>query len=700
MKKNEGKVKMKKPTLTECRFSDSGRGFGFARLPDDAGEWFIPPGRMQSAMHGDTVLVRRLRRGEDGWRRGEEAAVVSVAVRAHAEVIGTVRAEGAGLVLIPQERRLFCEVALTDGGGARPGELAAARITDYGVRRADGILAVSGEVTAVFGAHKTPAANYAAILHRFGVPTQFSEEALAEAETAAARPLSLLGRRDLRALPTLTIDGAGAKDLDDAISLEKRPDGWRLWVHIADVSEYVRQDGALEREAFARGTSVYFVDKVVPMLPPALSNGSCSLNGGEERAALSAILTLDAAGTLVAWDFCKSVIRSDVRGVYEEVNDLFARGAASPFYEKYAAVAPMLADMHALYEVLRGAAAARGQLELESTEAEILLDADGAPADVLPRLRGDAERMIEQFMLTANVAAARFLHERGLPCLYRIHDEPSPEKIRALALFAHNLGLPSARIAPGLPPSRLGQLLEAADERALGEIVSGVVLRSLAKARYSDKASPHYGLAAPLYCHFTSPIRRYPDLFVHRAISHVLTGSRLPTLPAQRAAAATETEIRAVGAERAIEGLYLARYAAAHLGEEYEATVTGVHLYGVFCRTEKLFEGLIPSEALFGEGARPEYLEERQTLRWGSRAVRLGDRLRVRVSAADVTTGNIDLLPAGDAPARVRPAAAAKSAKTERKAKPSRSGRKSRAPSPKPPRESRKPRVRRRPRRR
>ncbi len=648
---------MSKETLLTCRFSDSGRGFGFATVieGDAVGceDIYIAPEDTRGAMTGDTVLVHKFHRGESGYTRGNEGEITKIVERGNTEIIGTFTLSGAVGTVRPDNAKLHAlvHVAGADVGAAKTGDKVAVKIDKFPTRRrSDDIYVLSGYVTAVFGKAETREANYAAILHRGGIPTEFSDEVVWEAEDSAARRIEIADRTDLRDLPTLTIDGADAKDLDDAISLTRLADGWQLYVHIADVSHYVPEGGAVDREAYRRGTSVYFVDKVVPMLPVALSNGACSLNGGEDRCAVTAIITLDGAGKPTAYDFEKSVIRSDVRGVYDEVNDIFENGASSAFAEKYAAVLPMLTDMRELYGILRAAADARGQLSLESTEAKFVLDEKGIPTDILPRTRGEAEMMIEQFMLAANVAAATFLTERGVPCLYRIHPDPMPEKMRSFATFAHNMGLNASGLGEGVTPRRLSEVLAEAQEKGIAEAVSGVMLRSLSKAKYSEQASAHYGLALRLYAHFTSPIRRYPDLFVHRAITSVLSGSRRPAHPAESARVCSEAELRAVAAERAIEDLYMAQYASFHIGEEYEAVVSSVCSFGVFARTDKLFEGLIPVEALFGR-APVTFDEDAHTLRarvgGGTRTYRLGDTLTVRVESADVASGQIDLAPVG-----------------------------------------------------
>lgn len=651
---------MSKEKLYTCRFSDSGRGFGFAVIPEEErGETediYISSEETMGAMTGDTVLVRRFRRGEAGYSRGNEGEIVEIVAHANTEIIGIFYADAgvpSGGTVRPDNEKIHAIVRVGDAGGARTGDKVAVHVEHFpAVRRAGDVHVLAGVVTAVFGRADTREANYAAILHRHGIRAQFPEAVLAEAAESAARAVEIGDRCDLREMPTLTIDGADAKDLDDAISLTREGDGWRLGVHIADVSHYVPAGGEVDREAYRRGTSVYFVDKVVPMLPETLSNGACSLGGGLVRYALSAFIKIDRAGNPCGYEFKKTVIRSDVRGVYDEVNDLLAHGRDSAFLQKYEAVYDMLLEMRALYTALADAAARRGQLALESAEVKFTLDPSGIPTDIYPKMRGTAEKMIEQFMLAANVAAAAFLTERGAPCLYRVHPDPMPEKLRAFGTFVHNMNLSAFRFGEGTTTKELSRILAAAEERGIAEVVSGVMLRSLSKARYSEIPSPHYGLALKRYAHFTSPIRRYPDLFVHRAITAVLTGARMPARAAETAYAASEAELRAVAAERQIEDLYMAQYASFRVGEEYGAVISSVCSFGVFARTDKYFEGLIPLSELFSPGVHADFDESSLTLRGRCgkerRTYRLGDRLTVTVARADVTAGQIDLALAGD----------------------------------------------------
>ena len=638
----------------ECRFSDKG-GFGFADAADGSGSYFIAPDDTKDAMTGDTVLVHPFMEGEAGYTKGSEGMILRILRHANEEITGHVAYWEGRLAVLPENVRLHA-VITTDAREIAKlpvGTLVSVRILTYGARQesrvSGAVHLLSGDITEVFGERNSIEANYAAVLHEYRIPTAFPEAVLDESLAVSKETIKVGKRLDLRDTPILTIDNETAKDLDDAVSLQKTETGYTLGVHIADVSHYVTENSETDYEAYDRGTSVYFVDQVVPMLPPILSNGVCSLNAGEDRYTVSALISLSEAGEILSYEFRKAVIRSRVRGVYSEVNDIFENGNASVHAKKYAEVLPMLGEMKTLYEVLKRAADARGQFNLTSSEAVILLDADGKPEDIVPATHGTAEDMIEQFMLTANTAAARFLTERGLPCLYRVHENPPADKIQSFAALASNLGLDTAGIVAGVSPARLGELLAQAKEKGVDMSVSNVLLRSLAKAKYSEKHAGHYGLALETYCHFTSPIRRYPDLFVHRAISHAIAGTKLPIHPSETARLTTEAEIRATGAERKIESMFMAQYAAAHAGDEFDGTIVSVTNYGVYVRTEKCFEGFVPVEVLFPKWVRYDFREETQTLSGGLNYMyRIGMPLHVRIDRADPITGEITLAPCGE----------------------------------------------------
>lgn len=649
-------------------FHGTSRAFGFI-TPDPAGDnmpaedLFVPAQATAHAIDGDRVsfvLRDRVRpaRGSDHDNSHPdsrlEASVCAVLSHSVTNLIAEFCAEAhirgrrtvRRLYALPENKKLpfEIEIAPADSLGAHHGDKIEICITAY---PAEGQPA-RGCVLQIFGSKETRQANYAAILYENGIPAVFPEDVLAEADDISSRRITSRGRLDLRNEVIFTIDGAGAKDLDDAVSLTRTPDGWRLGVHIADVSYYVRPGSKLDAEAMARGTSVYFTDKVVPMLPPALSNGCCSLNGGANRYAMSAILDLSPDGSLRGCEVAESIIRSRVRGVYSEVNDIFARGLASPFAQKYHDVLPTLTLMHELYGILDARSAARGALSLETAEAEILLDEQGDPIEICRRERGDAEKMIEQFMLAANEGVATWLNARGLPCVYRVHEEPLPDKIRDFAEFASNLSLPVGRLGTGnASPADLAAVTAAAAERGMGEIVSMVLLRSLQKARYATEPLGHFGLGIKLYAHFTSPIRRYPDLSVHRILRAALAaqtggraGERLRSFAERSAKESSENELRALSAEREIEALYKTIFMAGHLGETFDARISSVTSFGLFAELENTCEGLIPISSLDGFFI---YDEKNYRLSCGRRSYRLGQSIRVRIESADVSTHKVEM---------------------------------------------------------
>lgn len=675
----------------EGTFQYGGRGFGFCvpdagrgpdvnRGPDGGGEdVFIPPRKTAGAMTGDRVRVSV---GLSPAGKRPEGEVVSVEPACRS-VIGVLHVSAGGAYVTPDAKRFAMNFSVPSDErglcGARDGYKVEIMPEDGEFfRRAAPFYAGDAECEArakirtVFGDGISKDANYAAVLFSHGIRTTFPEDALACADREAAQPVVISGSRvDLRYRLLLTIDGAGAKDLDDAISLERTSEGhWLLGVHIADVSHYVRPDSPTEQEARLRGTSVYFTDKVVPMLPESLSNGACSLNAGTDKYALTAEITLDAEGKRIGTRIYKSLVRSRVRGVYTEVNDLFENGEASPFAGRYRDVLPMLSEMKALYLILKKRSEDRGMLALEDAEPVILLDDGGNPVEIVRAERGDAEKLIEQFMLEANMAVAEVLSSLSLPCLYRVHEKPDKDKLAAFAHFVNSFGLKAYGLGSGeggekkdLTPrvilEKLGMILDDAEERGLAAPVSHAMLRSMMKAKYQSAAAPHFGLGTDLTCHFTSPIRRYPDLFVHSVITAVLERENLPCLTAEtvlplpdgkkgpaadfaaaaydRGVQASDCEVRALEAERDIEDLYMTLYMASHIGESFSALVSSVVKSGLFVECENLVEGFVPASAF--PGCRID--EESMTLAVGKAVYRPGTPIEVRLVEADVGTRRI-----------------------------------------------------------
>jgi len=661
-------------------FSYSGKGFGFCVVDEEYGmeDIFISPRKTMGAMTGDRVRVK-VYENFDGTK-STEGEVVFAEYSSDA-IIGTLYVKRGYAYVIPDRGRygvvIYVPEKDVDVSGAADGykvevcpsgEPYFTRTRSITVRgpRNMPYFDTMGRITRVFGSALSKDANYAAILHSAGIRTTFPESTLAHADAVSKEPIVHGDRVDLRDKLIFTIDGAGAKDLDDAISLELR-DGKRiLGVHIADVSHYVRQNTPTEEEARLRGTSVYFTDKVVPMLPEALSNDACSLNAGTDKYALSAEITLDEDGNRLGTRIFKSIIRSSVRGVYHEVNDLFENGEKSEFYEKYEAAYPTLTEMHRLYLQLKEKSAIRGVLELEDSEAVILLNEAGQPVDIVRRERGDGEKLIEQFMLQANMGVAEVLKSLGLPCLYRTHEEPSEEKISAFAKFAHNVGLDTREITKAWGDtgkeraealmSGLGNILKEADGRGIAGIISEMMLRAMMKAKYQSVCAPHFGLGVDTYCHFTSPIRRYPDLFVHTVITTVLEKTGAGVLSAEsdkeaakravtilekvaddRGISSSDCEVRAQNAEREIVDMYMTLYMSEKVGETFSGAVSGVIRSGIFVRLDNLVEGFVPVASFPGAKINDELM----TMHHDGKTYTLGTRIDVVLVDADVSTGKI-----------------------------------------------------------
>ncbi len=630
-------------------YSASSRGnFGF--VVTDKGDFFIPPKFTQGALNGDTVAIKRFEKASKFYGKGNEAEVIKIIKRSLDSFIGTFKillhngSRSLGTVIPDNERiRLSVTVSAKHFNGASDGDKVVCRIISF---PANEFATCRGEIAEVLGTSDSREANYKAVLREHGIVTEFDEAVLDEAQSVSW-DISTLGRADFRGETIFTIDGADAKDLDDAISIKKTDDGYVLGVHIADVSHYVRAGSRIDEEAFNRGTSVYFTDKVVPMLPRELSNGICSLNGGQDRYALSCLVTVNRLGEIMYTELKKSVINSKVRGVYSELNDIIENGEQSEHYSKYEHVLPDFKVMLELYEILKEKSARKGAMELESDESKIVLDKSGHPVDIVKVERGTSERLIEQFMLLANEAVATFLFNAGMPCVYRVHDEPDPEKIRAFALFAKNLGIDVSPLNAKnkITPMQLSMVLENARDTKYFPIVSGVLLRSLMKARYSSLQKAHFGLATELYCHFTSPIRRYPDLTVHRIISAMLDGKidenqiqGFERFAQASALASSDNELRATYAEREIDDLYKCIYMADRIGQELDCVICSVTNFGFFARTENLCEGLVPIEAL-GNGF--FYDKDNYVLARGKTAFRLGQAVRVKVINADIRSKRV-----------------------------------------------------------
>lgn len=613
--------------------------------PDDL---FIPPGASGGAWHGDRVLVKMSERKNGRGRR--EGEVIRILQRADRELTGALVQRGNAYFVQPTSKK-YPEIAIDRHhlGDAQPGDRVAVSISHYG----DEKFLPQGVVEADLGEDGTMEAAIAGILHENGVYDVFPDDVLAAADAMPQEvdPSALDGRLDLRDKLIFTIDGDDAKDFDDAVSLEVLDNGHLLLgVHIADVSHYVTPGAPLDLEAFRRGTSVYYPGHVVPMLPFALSHGICSLNPHVDRLTFSALMEVDKDGRRYKARFAKSVIRSGARMTYNKVNKILAGDKA--LREEYAFLVETAERMNDLAHAMYKRRIERGALELDIPEAEIIVDADGRPTDIGWRARGESEHLIEEFMLAANEAVAEYMCKRQLPTVYRVHENPDPDKLRVFAAFARPFGY---RIDPSKPEDtfQFQTVLRGAKNDPKQRILPTLLLRSLARARYADECIGHYGLKAKFYLHFTSPIRRYPDLVAHRMLQKALTGEEFTAgdenTCEEAASQSTTREQAADECERGIDKLYIAAYMKRFVGEEFDAEVSGVQSFGVFVALENGCEGLIRVELLAGD--RYEYDEQRMTMvgrRTGKRFT-IGTPIRVKLLAASEVTGQIDFAPADGA---------------------------------------------------
>lgn len=621
------------------------KNFGFAR-PDSGGDdIFIHGSALQGALVGDRIIVGDIRKDD----RGPSGRVRRIVEHKPAQTTGTVSITDEGIEFIPDNAiRYNLRMRERDLNGAKNGDKVMASLEqDY---RGDWAYA---SVKKVFGSGRTARVCADAIVEQYGIPHVFPQEVLDEAERVGNEPVSdeeYAKRLDLRGEPIFTIDSKDAKDLDDAISVKRTDFGYTLGVHIADVSHYVKEGSAIDEEAINRGTSVYFADRVIPMLPEVLSNGACSLNAGTDKLAFSALIELDKEGHITKYDFKKTIINSKVRGVYSEVNEILDGTASEEILNKYAPVMESLMSAKELADILKANSAARGTMELDSGESKFILDENGICIDIMPRVSGEAEQLIEQMMVTANIAAAKFSLDHKLPFLYRVHGTPDPKRVEELVTLLQLVGVPCKEIVKPNPETQdFAAILDRVRGLPCETLVSQRLLRTMEKARYSTEETGHFGLALSDYSHYTSPIRRYPDTSIHRVLSAFVEG--MPAEEVRRryaqfcetsAAESSRNEIRALIAERDAEDCYMAEYMSQHIGEHFEGTVSGVTMRGVFVRLENSVEGFVSLDAFEGEDFVYDGLI---TQRSPKRELTIGTPLPIIVASAYVATGKVDFVP-------------------------------------------------------
>ena len=629
-----------------CKVVKLGKNFAFVMLEDGTSDIFIPGRFTKGAMPGDDVLVEKFEHPR--VEGSDEGAILAILTEKN-DLVGTVRRVEGRLRFVPDDcPAITMPLARDCEGGAKDGDKVAVEILNRGSRQEDHRVGVAMR----FGSSDEAKRCAKALLYAKDIRTRFPDKVRDEAkkfEGAEVSEKDCEGRMDLRALPIFTIDSAETKDIDDAISLTRTSDGgFELGVHIADVSNYVKPGTELDNEAFSRATSVYYADQVVPMLPKALSNGICSLNENELRLAFSCLMRLDKEGNLTDYRFVKSIIRSRVKGVYSEINALLAGTADAEIKAKYADVIDQLPAMKELYGHRARLRKERGCMDIESGEVKLILDENGRCIDVKKRTSGESESMIEEFMLLANQCAAHFARVKQIPFVYRVHEEPNAEKLERLHALLQACGI-NDHFAKDVPtPKELSAILEGVRGTPYEQIINTGMLRCMSKALYEEKPKGHYGLVLKDYAHFTSPIRRYPDLAIHRIMTDMLKGTEKETMIlrytdfAERASKqSSEREVIAMQIERKAEDCYKAEYARRHLGECYEGTISGVTQRGLFIELDNGVEGFVPASSLTPSGTS---LTEgvRLTDPASGKTWSLGDKMMITIVRADVNLGKID----------------------------------------------------------
>ncbi len=648
-----GKYSIPEASVLAGIFSGNVKGFGFVSVEGRDQDLFIPADKTMGAMHGDRVQITVMP-GQQGRRA--EGAVIRVLERANRTVVGYYQKSRNYGFVMPDNRKLGQDIFIPQGQdmGAVTGHKVVVEITDYGspAKGSDQGRGKSpeGVITEILGHANDPGVDILSLVRAYGLPEEFPEEVMEEAcrTRDEVTEEETAGRKDLRSLLTVTIDGEDAKDLDDAITISREDFGYRLGVHIADVTHYVKEGSPMDEEALKRGTSVYLVDRVIPMLPHKLSNGICSLNAGTDRLALSCIMDIDLQGKVLGHEIAETVIHVDRRMTYTAVNAIVT-DRNREVMEEYADFVEMFDQMKALADILRKKRKARGSIDFDLPETKVLLDRDGTVLEVKPYDRNDATKIIEDFMLMANETVAEDYFWQELPFLYRTHDNPDPEKMKRLGMFINNFGYAIHFQNGEIHPGELQKLLtriEGSEEEAL---ISRLTLRSMKQAKYMPVCTGHFGLAARYYTHFTSPIRRYPDLQIHRIIKENLRGSLTEDRIAHYhkimmgvAVQSSAMERRADEAERETVKLKKCEYMERQIGQVFEGVISGVTNHGFYVELPSTVEGMVSVNDLRGEYY--VFDEEQMELRGEitGRAYRLGQKVRVAVAGTDRMNRTID----------------------------------------------------------
>lgn len=641
----KGKYKKSESQLITGTFLNHPKGFGFVSVEGEQDDIFIPADEVHGAFHKDTVQVA-LRPVSQGKRK--EGSIVKIVAHDLHQVVGTYQSSSNFGFVVPDDPKIGRDIFVLreHAMGAVSGHKVVAEIKKYGKKNKN----PEGKIVEIIGHINDPGTDILSLVKAYDLPMEFSGKLLKQAERVAKEVSSadMAGRIDLRGWQMVTIDGEDAKDLDDAVSLTEENGIYCLGVHIADVTNYVQEHSALDEEALLRGTSVYLVDRVIPMLPHALSNGICSLNQGETRLALSCIMKIDEKGRVVDHKIAESVICVDRRMSYTAVKKILEE-KDEQLRQEYSAFVPMFDRMEELAAILRKKRMQRGSIDFDFPETKIILDKAGRPVEIKPYERNVATKIIEDFMLIANETVAEDFFWRQMPFVYRTHDNPDSEKIKKLAAFINNFGFTMHIGQEEVHPKELQKLLTKIEGTPQEALISRLTLRSMRQAKYAIVSTGHFGLATNYYCHFTSPIRRYPDLQIHRIIKDCLRGrmdekkvSHYEKILPEVAKHASETERRAEEAERETEKMKKVEYMSEHIGEEFEGVISGVTGWGFYVELPDTIEGLVHITALTDDYY--DFYEKTYELvgQATNRRFKLGQSVKVIVSSTDRTMRTID----------------------------------------------------------
>lgn len=642
------------PTGLTGTFISNARGFGFVEVEGCEQDFFISESEVNGAFHKDKVQIELLK-GQHGKR--QEAKITAILSHELTRIVGTYDNAGSFGFVIPDNEKLSSDIFVPKerSKGAVTGHKVVVELTDYGDARHK----PEGKVIEILGHINDPGVDILSIIKGFDLPTEFPERVVNQAVRVAkdVTEADMAGRKDLRGLSMVTIDGEDAKDLDDAVSLYKEDHLYYLGVHIADVTNYVQENSALDREAMERGTSIYLVDRVIPMLPHVLSNGICSLNMKEDRLALSCLMTIDEKGDVIDHEIVETVINVDQRMSYTDVNKIIE--GDSKTQEQFRKLTPMFLLMKELADIVREKRKKRGSIDFDFPESKIVLDKNGVPLSIQPYERNAANKIIEDFMLLANETVAQHFYWMEVPFVYRSHDYPDPEKILKLGTFINNFGY-HIKVKSGdneIHPKEIQKLLgkiEGTQEEAL---ISRLTLRSMKRAQYTVECNGHFGLACQYYCHFTSPIRRYPDLQIHRIIKEQLRGrlnenriEHYKGILSQVAKHSSEMERRADEAERETDKLKKVQYMEQKIGEVFEGVISGITSWGIYVELPDTVEGMIHVSRLAGDYFYCNEETYEMIGRDTGRCFKLGQKIRIMVDGVDYLQKSIDfvLAPEGE----------------------------------------------------